>query len=274
MPEMPEVETIKSNLQNSGLLGETVSSVQIFFEKSICGVSASSFAKKLQGQKFNALERKGKFLIFQFSNTCFLLHLRMSGKLKILEEPAPRLKHERVRFQFQNGRALCFDDQRKFGRIYLQDPTKTLATLGIEPLTPAFTLLALKKILLKGNQKIKTLLLDQKKVSGLGNIYVDESLWEAKVHPEKISSTLSDQEVENLFNAVKKVLGEAIQRKGTSLGKNSANYRTLDGNLGENQNFLQAYGRKGSFCFRCSTEILKIKCANRGTYYCPSCQLI
>ncbi len=269
MPELPEVETIKRQLQKR-LRGETILDVKVFFEKIIFSVSDSTFIKDLKKQRVQEISRRGKYLIFKLTDYYMLVHLRMSGKFLIKEKDSINQKHEHIHFIFNNF-ILAYHDVRKFGRIYLvKDPSIILDKLGIEPLSEKFTLLEFKKIL-KGTKSIKAFLLDQSEIAGLGNIYVDEALFLAKIAPKRLISAIYDDEAALLHHAIIKVLKKGIDNMGTSLGKGKSNYKNIE-SLGKNQNELLVFNRENEPCINCKNPIKKIRVAQRGTHYCPFCQ--
>jgi formamidopyrimidine-DNA glycosylase len=219
------------------------------------------------------VSRRGKYIIFTLKTEIMLIHLRMSGRL-ILDRSKKQAPHERVRFILGDGRFLKFEDQRKFGRIsLLKDPEEKLSKLGVEPLSPEFTLAYFKKLLTNKKTKIKAVLLNQNILAGLGNIYADETLWEAKIHPERRANTLSDEEIKSLHQAIRKILKLAIEFKGTSLGNTRANFHSSTGKRGGNKSNLSVYKRQNQPCLRCGTQIIKIVSSQRGTHFCPVCQL-
>ena len=197
----------------------------------------------------------------------------MTGKFFVENISAPVHSHERVRLILDNKMILRFEDQRKFGKWYLlQDPEEMLGKIGIEPLSKKFTFLAFKNLLEKNNRQIKPFLLDQHKIAGLGNIYVDEALWEAKIHPLSLTKTLNDPELKLLHKAIIMVLKKGIENTGTTLGSNRANYFSVSGRRGSNQDTLKVFRQEGLPCFRCKTIIQKIVVSQRGTHFCPNCQ--
>ncbi|MBS4169196.1 DNA-formamidopyrimidine glycosylase [Parachlamydia sp. AcF125] len=275
MPELPEVETIIREMREANLEGRTIEKAHIFWERSIAVPSPSAFCKKIARQKILHINRRGKFLVFTLSEDTLLIHLRMTGKFLIAKKTDPIThSHERVRLYLDDGRILRYEDQRKFGKWNLvSNPQEYLNQLGIEPLSVDFTLTAFKA-LLKGHQRqIKPFLLDQHFVAGLGNIYVDEALWVAKIHPLRRVSTLTQKETEALHNAIPLVLQNGIKNTGTSLGAARANYFSISGRRGTNQNQLNVFRKDGLPCPRCQTIIQKITVGQRGSHFCPTCQV-
>lgn len=276
MPELPEVETIIRNLRRGclqdgsagvSLIGQTVHSAHLFWNRSLSSPSAAEFLQRLPGQTVNDLTRRGKFLVFGLSQDYLLIHLRMSGDLRLEtagESPALR-KHDRLVLVFESGLRLIFHDPRKFGRIWLvQDPATVLGGLGPEPLDEDFTVESLYDRLQARRRALKPLLLDQSFLAGLGNIYTDEALHLAGLHPNRISSSISREESGRLWNAIRTVLEEGIRRNGASI---DWVYRG-----GEYQNHFRVYGRAGEACSVCGTPVQRLVVGQRGTYICPHCQ--
>lgn len=274
MPELPEVETIVRDLLEEGVFGEEIIDVKISWPKTISTHSVEDFMSKIINQKIVNVGRRGKYIVCSLTDWTLLIHLRMSGRL-CLVNGSDIGSHERVRLVLKGGRALSFEDTRKFGRWYLtQDPGVYLGFLGVEPLSDNFSPRVLKTLLEGSRRQIKSVLLDQHVVSGLGNIYVDEALWEAQVHPLVKACSLSDDKVEKLYRAIVKVLEQGIVNRGTSLGKGKGNFHNVRGRLGDNQNSLKVFRREKKPCLRCGEEIEKVVVAQRGTRFCPRCQSV
>lgn len=272
MPELPEVETIVREMRSAGLVGKVIERAVIFWDRSISELSSLEFKKCIEHQTIKDIDRRGKFIIFSLTNETLLVHLRMTGKFLIAEDDIPATSHERVRLYLDDGSVLRFEDQRKFGKWYLSsDPQKLLDRIGLEPLSKKFTLNAFKAVL-KGRRQIKPLLLDQHLVAGIGNIYADEALWLAKIHPLRSVESLSKKEIADLHKAIISVLTKGIDNIGTSLGSSRANYYSVSGRRGNNQNSLNVFRNDGLPCPRCKTIIQKIVVAQRGTHFCPHCQ--
>lgn len=272
MPELPEVETIARELREASFIGSVIEDANILWERTV-GSSAAEFTRAIQKQKIVSVERRAKYILIKLSKDTLLIHLRMTGKITIASADQKISSHERVRLFLSNGKCLIYEDQRKFGRIILiHNPEDKLKHLGLEPLSDQFTKKAFEALLKKSNRKIKVFLLDQSLISGLGNIYVDEALWLAKIHPLRIANTLDSKERERLFHAIPKVLLIGIENRGTSLGDSRSNYQNLSGKRGENIHQLQVFRREGKTCPRCGEKIVKIRIAQRGTHICPNCQ--
>lgn len=266
MPELPEVETIRRSLQEE-FLGLVLCDVHVKERVHLLkNCSASQLKRALIGQELKSLARRGKYLIFDFAAYSVVLHLRMSGRL--LLQPAD---HTRLVLDF-GDKKLFFDDARRFGMLYLSRSDHLaelppLRELGIEPLSPEYTLPAWRECL-KSKQEIKQLLLNQQKIAGLGNIYANEALFEARIHPARSAHTLSRQEAQRLFESIPAVLRRALAAGGTSI----ESYRTPQGELGHFQDESSVYGRAGKPCPRCASLIQRISQGGRSSYFCPRCQ--
>lgn len=268
MPELPEVETIVLELNQSHLTGKNILQGAVFWDRTIGIPTVDQFLQTIKNQKILKIHRLGKYIVFHLSTGYLLVHLRMTGKF-LFTLPT---QHERVRLYLDDGRILYYADQRKFGRFYLVKTLDRLKNIGIDPLSKTFTSEALKSFLNAHSRQIKPFLLDQKYISGLGNIYVDEALWEAKMNPKRLSDTLSDTEIKALYIAIRKVLKRGINNLGTSLGAHQANYFSVSGRRGGNQYKLNVFRRDGEPCPRCGHTIIKLRVAQRGTHICPICQ--
>jgi formamidopyrimidine-DNA glycosylase len=265
MPELPEVETIVRELRQK-ITGKTFSRVCLHWERSVQG-QAKEFTQRLAGMAISAISRRGKFIGFELQDgTFFTIHLRMTGKLVQKLDIAGK-KHVRVEFRFRDGSALYFVDVRKFGRLRLWPcKSQSCPDLGPEPLQPAAVLAVLSG--LSTRRPIKTVLLDQTILAGIGNIYADESLFAAGIHPLTPVCRLRSGQRQKLSQAVPRVLKNAIRRCGTTL----RDYRTVTGRSGENQDYLKVYGRNNQPCFTCGTPIEKIRISGRSAHFCPCCQ--
>ncbi len=276
MPELPEVEIIARTLKGQ-IIGQVIKKAEIRWAGSIACPTPEEFEQQLIGSEIVSVGRRGKYLILGLKPTRYLLvHLRMTGVLHVCDlsdgekgESSYDHPHTRVVIHFRSGKMLCFRDQRKFGRMFLvADPQEIAGGLGPEPLADAFTPDMLGNILRSHHRQLKPLLLDQESLAGLGNIYVDEALWEARLHPLRQSDSLDDEEVKRLYEAIRKVLGRSIQNRGTTF----RDYRDSNNQSGSNQLSLNVYGREGKPCPRCGHEIARIKVAQRSSYFCPVCQ--
>lgn len=274
MPELPEVETVRRSLLPV-VLDKTIEQVDVYVERILQNQTRDDFKLLVEGTSFRDLKRRGKYLIFELSSSLELVaHLRMTGRLiYVSNQDIPLEKHTSVVFSFGKGDALRFEDVRKFATLDLvpqgdYSSIQGLYTMGPEPLLEDFTLEHFKKTLTGRGTKIKGFLLDQTKVAGLGNIYVDESLFMAGIHPERPASSLKPKEVARLHRSIKEVLQLAIDNQGTTL----KDYRTGYGQEGEFQNKLQIYGKKGESCPRCGVDLEYKKVVGRTSHFCPHCQ--
>lgn len=272
MPELPEVETVARGLRAS-LTGRTIIGVQVYWARSIVPPDPSAFARRLAGQTVTDVERRGKWVVITLrGGDTLLVHLRMSGRLILSGEPFDH-RHLRVLCSLNDGGQLCFFDQRKFGRLVLtSDPQKMLGDLGPEPLEDDFTAERLGEMLRRRRGRIKPLLLNQRFLAGLGNIYADEALWRAGIHPLRQADTLTPVEVQRLHQGIGTVLQAAIDGGGTTLP--DAGYQQADGRSGEFAGQLAVYGRAGQPCPRCRADIERIRVNQRGTHFCPCCQVL
>lgn len=274
MPELPEVETIVKEMQAAHLVGLCITKAMVYWDRSIARLSSKDFCKKIVNQIIEAVSRRGKFLVFSLTTETLLVHLRMTGKFFIDDKRSSPHSHERIRLFLSDGRILRFEDQRKFGKWYLSETDVILKKIGIEPLSKQFTLKAFKKLLAGRKRQIKPFLLDQKYIAGLGNIYADEALWAAKIHPARLINTLRSNDIVHLHQAIIAVLKSGVKNTGTSLGSARANYYSVSGRRGKNQELLKVFRCDGMPCPRCQTTIQKIRLGQRGTHFCPVCQLL
>lgn len=274
MPELPEVETVRKGLLQL-VLNKEIATVTVFWPKIIAAPEVEIFKSELVGQKIETIGRRGKYLIFELSDYELISHLRMEGKYEFFASDAKALvtKHTHVIFHFTDGSQLQYRDVRKFGRMALvlkgeAQNFKGIAQLGPEPTPETFKLAQFKSDLKKTKREIKPALLDQKMVTGLGNIYVDEALWLAKIHPMQPCDSLNDAQIKRLRLCIIDVLNRAVAAGGTTV----RTYLNALGKAGSFQLSLNVYGKTGQPCPRCQTPIEKIKVAQRGTHLCPHCQ--
>ncbi|MFZ2353706.1 DNA-formamidopyrimidine glycosylase [Paucilactobacillus nenjiangensis] len=272
MPELPEVETVRRGLIKIAK-GRKIIGIDVHYPQTITN-DVEMFKEALIGQTIEDINRRGKYLLFRFSNQLTMIsHLRMEGKyFGIPEGEVPR-KHTHVVFHLDDNTQLCYNDTRKFGRMTLVETGEELSyaglkTIGPEPTDKDFTLEYFKDIVHKGRREIKPFLLDQKGVAGLGNIYVDEVLWMSQIHPEEHANNLTDQQITRLRENIIDEIAIATEHHGTTVHS----YTNAFGHAGDFQNELHAYGRVGEPCERCGTKLVKIKVAQRGTTFCPHCQ--
>ena len=271
MPELPEVETVRRGLEKL-ILGKKISNIDIRYPKMI-KTDLHEFQKAMPGQVIQSMGRRGKYLLFYLSDKVLISHLRMEGKYFYYPDQVPERKHAHVLIHFKDGGTLVYEDVRKFGTMELLAPELLEAyfiskQLGPEPTEQDFDLGRFKLALKRSKKPIKSHLLDQTLVVGLGNIYVDEVLWRAKVHPARISQSLTAQEARKVHDETIKVLGQAVEKGGSTI----RTYTNAFGEDGTMQEFHQVYDKTGQACSRCGSTIEKIQLGGRGTYFCPKCQ--
>jgi formamidopyrimidine-DNA glycosylase len=273
MPELPEVETVRRSLEEH-LVGLSIKNITINHPGVIATPEISAFRNNLLEQTFLHVGRRGKYLIFDVTpHWKMVLHLRMTGRLVYSDAGMMLLKHTHVIFDLDNGKELRFTDPRRFGRIWLvknEDISQLsgLNTLGPEPLEKEFSPEIFRAQLQGRKTRIKPLLLDQRFVAGIGNIYADEILFRSGIHPERRADSLSDEEIKLLFQTIIDILQEAVVHRGTSF----SDYVDGLGEKGTHQNFVQVYQRVGQQCFRCAAVIERMKIGSRSAYHCPRCQ--
>jgi formamidopyrimidine-DNA glycosylase len=308
MPELPEVETTVRDLKPQ-LIGRAITRASVHWDRTIAHPDARAFTRAIVGHTVRDISRRGKFLVFQLEKNeaqkrrvttkeerhtpqsrrrsaesradeyatgrtrdrapkYLLVHLRMTGGFAFHQPRERRDKHVHVALRLDDGRELRFHDPRKFGRMWLvDDPGLVTGKLGPEPFDISKNEFAERIRQHRG--RLKPLLLNQAFLAGIGNIYADESLWYARLHPLREVSALSNTEVGALYAAIRRVLKKAISAGGTSFDQN---YRRIDGMIGEFEEDLRVVGRAGEPCYRCGTPIVKTVVGQRGTYYCPQCQ--
>ncbi len=265
MPELPEVETIARKLKPD-LVGRTILSADLRWARTLASPSPRTFKARIQGQKILDVGRRAKFLMIRLADAYLLIHLRMSGDLTIRDSTIRPEKHDRLVIKLSGDRSLVFNDTRKFGRVWLTaDPEEVLGKLGPEPLGDDFTPQWLHTALHHKHRQLKPLLLDQTFIAGLGNIYTDEALHIARLHPLTLSDAVTVEQAGVLHEAIHSVLNEGIRRNGASF---DWVYRG-----GEFQNYFRVYDRKGQECPVCGTKIERILVGQRSTHYCPKCQV-
>jgi len=290
MPELPEVETIARKLRPE-LVGKSIVKADLLWSRTLAAPTPAKFHKRIKGQKIQAVGRRAKYLDIRLSEYHLFVHLRMSGDLYIKEEKAPPEQHDRLILSLTpdpstlsgtrpsrrgegealemgvRGSKLVFNDTRKFGRVWLvRDPDEVVSGLGPEPLSEAFTAQVLYESLQSRHRQLKPLLLDQSFLAGLGNIYTDEALHKARLHPLVASDSVNREQAQALWEAIREVLQEGIRRSGASI---DWVYRG-----GEFQNYFRVYDRAGQPCQVCGTGIVRLVIGQRGTHVCPDCQRI
>ncbi|EHJ52838.1 DNA-formamidopyrimidine glycosylase [Streptococcus macacae] len=271
MPELPEVETVRRGLERL-IAGKKIESADVRVPKMV-KTGAEDFQLDILGQTFESIGRRGKYLIFDLGRQVLISHLRMEGKYLLFKDEPPVNKHFHLFFGLDDGSTLVYQDVRKFGTFELLEKSQledyfTQKKIGPEPNERDFKLKPFEKGLAKSHKAIKTILLDQHLVAGLGNIYVDEVLWAAKIHPERLSNQLKKSEIKRIHDETIDILQLAIKKGGSTI----RTYRNALGEDGTMQNFLQVYAKTDEPCARCATPIEKIKVGGRGTHFCPSCQ--
>ena len=287
MPELPEVETIRRDLHEK-LVGAVLRDVEVRLPKIV--YPSKTFAQKLRGGRITDVRRRAKLLAIDFrvahrNDLTLLIHLKMTGQLVLKHKQSivfgghPILgakllpnKYTHVIFYFRNGDILYYNDLRQFGYLKLvnrQRADRLFAAYGIEPLSTDFSLAHFETVL-KGHPgiRLKALLLNQEYIAGLGNIYVDEACFRAKVRPDRTVKTLSTKEKKALWRAIKSVLGLSVKHRGTSFNT----YVDADGRAGQFWKYLKVYGRTKEACKTCRTKLVRAVVAGRGTHYCPTCQ--
>jgi formamidopyrimidine-DNA glycosylase len=273
MPELPEVETVARDLRQA-VVGRRFESVELLREDVVRTPPSDVFRAMLAGQTVVSVDRRGKFLLLGLDGGDELMvHLGMTGHLIVCDAAAPSVKHTHLRARLDDGRELRFDDIRRFGRIAygsraLLEQSRVLPPLGLEPLSDEFSLSEFERLLRRTTRSVKAALLDQARVAGLGNIYIDEACFVAGVRPTRRCHRLARAERLRLHEAIQVVLRKAIANRGSSID----DYRDLWNAQGRNQEALQVYGRGGQSCFRCSTILRRTVVGGRTTVYCPHCQ--
>jgi formamidopyrimidine-DNA glycosylase len=273
MPELPEVETVRRCLEPV-LTGRRLERVEISDPRLVRPYAPDEVAAELQGERVASVERRGKYLIIRFeTDRVLLIHLRMTGSLRHSHSGLDDDPHRRALVRLDDGSDVAYRDVRRFGTWLLLEPGELdpyLATrVGDEPLDVLFTAARLGERLARRRTPVKAALLDQRTLAGLGNIYVDEALWRARIHPLRLAESLDRAELRRLHRAVRTALEHGIARQGSTL----RDYALPDGGSGSMQHEFKVYGRGGEPCDRCGTPIAKIRVAGRGTWFCPSCQL-
>lgn len=274
MPELPEVETVRRGLEKE-IVSARISSAKVLRPSSVGYPSVDEFTRKLKGRSFRKIRRRGKYLLFDLDDgSGMAAHLRMSGRFLVLTGKVKEPPHTRISIKLEDGRRLIFDDMRVFGRVWFvpkdmdfEEVVPTLKLLGPEPLDGVDAKLLKEKFENK-SQVIKTALLDQMIIAGVGNIYADESLHRAGIHPQRRAKDLSLPELKRLGKEISSVLNTAIASGGSSL----RNYTNSSGVNGNYQNEALVYGRKGCPCKFCGDPIERAKINGRSSHFCPNCQ--
>jgi len=271
MPELPEVETIVRQLRKP-LIGRAITGVRVYWQRTIARPPIEVFTRALPGLRIRAIHRRAKYLVFELGSRSarqpanyLLIHLKMSGRLNVTSRQRSIDKHDRVILNLDDGRQLRFNDARKFGRMHLvADVEEVTGRLGPEPLSEEFTPAAFKRFIAKRAGRLKPLLLDQTFVAGIGNIYADEALWLARLHPLRRADSLDEAEVRALYRGIRKALRDGLEHSGASIDSVYSE--------GDYQNHFRVYGRTGQPCRRCQQPIHRILVGQRSAHFCARCQ--
>jgi len=279
MPELPEVETIARELRPL-VVGRTITDAWFDWPNQIKHPAPSAFVAAARGREILSVERRAKWLVFALGPASgrdmggepavLAIQVKMTGQLDVVAPEAPRDKHVHATFSLDDGRELRLRDTRKFGRLAVYDPgqaSKVLGTLGPEPLGAELTPAEFRRMLSSRKARLKTLLMNQEFLAGVGNIYADEALWRARLHPLRSAANLRPDQARALYGALRDVLNEAIDRRGSSVDS----YRAPEGS-GNMQHFLNVYGRTGKPCPRCRRPTRRIVIGARSTHFCSWCQ--
>lgn len=273
MPELPEVETIRSQLAER-IPGRRFTRVEVFDAKLVSPEEPEAFVERVVGRRIESVDRRGKYLLIELdSDETLAVHLRMTGRLHWSARlPAPEERFLRARFHLDDASTLTFGDMRRFGRAWIVPGAEReeywRGRVGVEPLTAAFTARGLEQLLEGRRGPLKAVLLNQALVAGLGNMYVDEALFQAGIHPLRTAGSLDPGELRRLHRAIRDRLAAAVQAGGASIDS----YRDSLGEMGTMQDLLKVHLHEGEPCPRCRTTIVKTRVAQRGTYWCPRCQ--
>lgn len=272
MPELPEVESVRQGLE-SQVLGRQIRGVTVLWDRIIESPAVNQFKKQLEGQVIEQIGRRGKFLLFYLTDYTMISHLRMEGKYFLKDETEPLDKHTHVIFDLEDGLQLRYNDVRKFGRMTLVEKGleashKSLLKLGPEPTEKDLKTEDMAQYLINKTRAIKTILLDQKMVVGVGNIYADEILFDAKINPKRPGQSLTMPEINTLRQSIISIIDKAIYYGGSTI----RTYHNMLGEDGSYQNYHQVYGKPDQPCPNCGRPIVKIQLNGRGTHYCPHCQ--
>lgn len=273
MPELPEVETVRRGLLKT-VKGATNQSVSVKWPRIIQdGAGVDAFCQQMVGQTLETVDRRGKFLLLYWTHDGWISHLRMEGKWLVVPQEVAPDQYTHVIIDLTDGRSLRYHDVRKFGRIHRvarDEMPAAIDALNLGPEPEDLTVAYLQERLRRTNRVIKSVLLDQTVIAGIGNIYCDESLWLSQIHPERPANQLTAHEIGQLIAAIQSVISRAVVAGGTTI-------RTYQNTFGENGYFqlsLHAYGKDGEPCSRCGTPLIKTKVHQRGTTYCPYCQTL
>ena len=272
MPEMPEVETIARKLRRT-IVGKSIAEVRLS-GLPLRRPVGNDFAQSLVGKTIRRIHRRGKYLIAEMEPKSFwVIHLGMSGRVFYFVDPSETPKHTHATIRFSDSSEVQYRDHRRFGLLTAYEVTRLgkipeIGLLGKDPLDPGFTAAWLQPLLRRSRQEIKPFLLDQHKIAGLGNIYVCESLYQARVRPHRRCRSLTDYEIRSLVRSIRRVIRLAVRNRGTTF----SDFMDSDGELGTNQDFLWVFQKEGEKCRRCRTPIRRLRQGTRSSFYCPGCQ--
>ncbi len=277
MPELPEVETLRRDLEKE-VVGRRIKAVEVTGMRAIRRhPNKKHFIGKLEGRKLERVTRKGKYLLFSLGEDVLIVHLGMSGQLRKATAKDEVLPHTHVTFTFTQGGELRFVDPRTFGELFvatadtLETDVPEIGELGFDPVEDVLSWNVFGALLRARKVKLKTLLMDQRFIAGIGNIYSDEILWAAGVRHDRVSDSLSTQEVRRLYRAVLETMHDAIKHRGSTLSDQQ--YRDLYGVVGNYQAEHKVYAREGQACRRCRQPVVRQKWSQRSTFFCPACQV-
>lgn len=272
MPELPEVETVARGLRTL-LVGRTISGVSVGWSRTVACPTVDVFRERIAGRRVVSIGRRGKYIVIGLDVGYLLIHLKMSGRLQVAPAGEPLDKHTHMIFDLDNRQQLRFQDTRKFGRVYLvAELDEVTSRLGPEPLADDFTLHEFRRLLARRSGRLKSLLMNQEFLAGIGNIYADETLFAARLHPLRKADSLTPDEQVRLYNAIRSVLQRAIEGRGTTLG--DGGYLDAQGQAGAYQEQIAVYGRQGAPCSSCQTSIERMIIGGRSSHYCPTCQVM
>jgi len=267
VPELPEVQTVVNYIKPL-CVGKKLIRVEPVWSKVLHNFN-EGFISDFKSNKVRDVYRRAKFIVIAFEYYILAIHLRMTGKLYVKSNNF-QSKHITAVFKFEGQDSLYFEDVRKFGRVYLYNDLKVIDSKhGPEPLDPKFSLVQFRDMMRERKRNVKALLLDQTFLSGLGNIYVDESLWKSGIHPNSLANMIPNMKIKDLYESIRSTLEDAIEENGTTIIDFSVN-----GESGRYVNYLSVYGRSKESCLKCKTKIEKLKVAGRGTYVCSKCQRV
>lgn len=270
MPELPEVETIARSL-GPQLTGATITTATVLWPRTLGAPALAELEAQIAGRRIERIGRRGKYVVMSLNRGFLLFHLKMTGRLAVAPPGEPLDPHTRAVFGLADGRQLHFRDVRKFGRVYMVDDLQAVTgRLGPEPLADEFSATEFERLLTRRSGRLKSLLLNQEFLAGLGNIYADEVLFAARLHPLRLVRSLSGQEQERLYHAIRSILARAVASGGTTLPDRA--YLDALGQAGAFQNEVAVYGRAGKPCLACDSPIERIIVGGRSTHFCAYCQ--